>query len=435
MSDKGLKIVWLCEISNQQIHSCISFNNWRLKNILKNIVGRPVTKVRERAIWNTNAIKEFEKFRDIKLTIIFHYAGIRGDFQKFSINGIDYICYRSEDDYLSTSILKIFGKHEKNYYKGRKIVSSFIDDIKPDIVHIIGAENPNYSICALDVPKDIPCVVSLQTLMSKPLFKENYPIDEKSYQYRSSVEQEVLKRSDYIASRIKTHNAYIKEHIKTDAIFLQMPLAVGVDVNVEPSKKEYDFVYFANNINKAADDAIEAFALAYNVKSSLTLNISGSYDDSFRLNLEKRIKELGMEKNVFITGSKQTHDEVIEQIKKSRFAVLPLKVDLISSTVREAMACGLLVLTTITPVTSTLNENRKSVLLSEKGDYQAMADNMLRLVDDEAFASEIRKNAILTVQEKYSNEKFMNMWRKAYYEIVENFKNGTPFSKDVISEE
>ncbi len=432
MSDKGLKIVWLCEISNQQIHSCISFNNWRLKNILKNIVGRPVTKVRERAIWNTNAIREFEKFKDINLTVIFHYAGIKNDFQRFTINGINYICYRSEDDYLSTSILKLLGKQEKNYFKGRKIVRSLINEIKPDVVHVIGAENPNYSICALDVPKEIPCVVSLQTLMSMPDFKNNFPISEESYQYRSSVEQEVLKRSDYIASRMKGYNTFIKEHIKTDAIFLQMPLAVGVDVNIEPSKKEYDFVYFANNINKAADDAIEAFALAYNVKSSLTINISGSYDYSFRLNLEKRIKELGMEKNVFITGSKQTHDEVIEQIKKSRFAVLPLKVDLISSTVREAMACGLPVVTTITPATPNLNKELECVLLSEKGDYQAMADNMLRLVDDEAFASEIRKNAILTVQEKYSNEKFMNMWRKGYYEIVENFKNGVPFSDDVL---
>ena len=214
-----------------------------------------------------------------------------------------------------------------------------------------------------------------------------------------------------------------------------MPLALGVDINVEPSKKEYDFVYFANNINKAADDAIEAFALAYNVKSSLTLNISGSYDDSFRLNLEKRIKELGMEKNVFITGSKQTHDEVIEQIKKSRFAVLPLKVDLISSTVREAMACGLPIVTTITPSTPELNKRRESVLLSEKGDFQAMADNMIRLVEDDTYAAQIRENALQTVREKYINVAFMQMWRKAYYEIIENFHHGMPFSSDVLSED
>lgn len=432
MSDKGLKIVWLCTISNSQIYSHIKFSTWNLKKIAKHILGQSIPKFKERAQWNTNAIRVFETFRDIKLTVIFPYMGIEGNTQQFSINGIDYICYRTDDDSLFSSIKKKISKKNSEYPRARKIVKSLIEEIKPDIVHIIGAENPNYSICALDVPKDIPCVVSLQTLMSEPSFKKNYPIDEESYQYRSCIEQEILKRSDYIASRIKVYNTYIKEHIKTDAIFLQMPLAVGVDVNIEPSKKEYDFVYFANNINKAADDAIEAFALAYNVKSSLTLNISGSYDDSFRLNLEKRIKELGMEKNVFITGSKQTHDEVIEQIKKSRFAVLPLKVDLISSTVREAMACGLPVVTTITPATPNFNKELECVLLSEKGDYQAMADNMLRLVDDEAFASEIRKNAILTVQEKYSNEKFMNMWRKAYYEIVENFKNGTPFSDDVI---
>ena len=99
----------------------------------------------------------------------------------------------------------------------------------------------------------------------------------------------------------------------------------------------------------------------------------------------------------------------------------------------EAMACGLPVVTTITPATPKLNEERESVLLSEKGDYQTMADNMIRLVENETFASLIRNNAIKTVQEKYSNESFMLKWRKAYYQIIKNFHNGEPFTNDVLS--
>ena len=427
-----ISVVWLCEIANLQIYSHLKFASWRLKNIIRFLKGKSVLKVRNLAQWNTNAIKEFEKFKDIKLTVIFSAVGIRNSYQKFSINGIDYICYRPEDDYLVTTIQKRIMKLGNNYIRTRKIVSSLIDEIKPDIVHVIGAENPYYSICALDVPANIPCVVSLQTLMSEPSFKGNYPINEDSYQYRTSIEQQVIKRSNYIASGVKPFYDFITENIKKDSIFLQMTLAVGVDVNIEPSKKEYDFIYFANNINKAADYAIEVFAIACQKYPSLTLNISGRYEEKFKSTLEKRMKELGIEKNVFITGSKQTHEEVIEQIKKSRFALIPLKVDFVSGTIREAMACGLPVVTTITQGTPILNNKRESVLLSPIGDYQAMADNILKIVENENLAKSIRDNALITVKEMYSNEAFMKKWRKAYFQIIENFHNKTPFSDDVL---
>ena len=433
MTDKKLKIVWICSISNQQIYSHIKFATWNLKNIVKYILRKPVSTFKEWAQWNTNAIQEFEKFEDIQLTVIFPYPDIKGKMQRFSINGIEYICYETDDTSLCTILKRHLGlTYRSTYPRERKMVKSLIKDIKPDIIHVIGAENPHYSICALDVPSDIPLVVSLQTLMSEPSFKKNYPIDEESYQYRSSIEQKVIQRSDYIASRQKSFYDYIKNDIKKHAVFLQMTLAVGVDIKTESKEKEYDFVYFANNISKAADHAIEAFALAYKKNSSITLNISGSYDSAFKSSLEKRMVELGIERNVFITGSKQTHDEVIKQIKKSRYALLPLKVDLISGTIREAMGAGLPVVTTITPGTPNLNKERESVLLSPIGDYQAMADNMIKLVEDGSFAANIRGNALLTVRERYSNEAFMKMWRKAYYEILENFHHGKTFSEDVI---
>ena len=134
--------------------------------------------------------------------------------------------------------------------------------------------------------------------------------------------------------------------------------------------------------------------------------------------IKKRMKELGLEDEVDFTGRLATHDDVIKEVRKARFAVLPLKVDLISGTIREAMANGLPVVTTITPATPQLNEKRGSILLSEKGDFKAMAENMCRLLEDENFAERIRQNAATTISEKYSNTAFMNEWRERYYEIV-----------------
>lgn len=432
--NKRIKVVWLCHFSNSIVRERIIFSRTYFKFLINRFTKLNISFGGDLAIWISNAIREFEKFDDIDLTVVFPYPGIKGRVQSFDIKNIHYVCFKSEDDNI-IDYYRIYRKGyvKRNWDKNRKIISAIISQIKPDVVHIIGAENPYYSIAALDIPSDIPCVTSLQTLMSKPEFLTNYLIAEDLYKYRSDLEKQIIKRSDYIATRVENIISFIRKNIKSDAVFLQMALAVGEDINTEYETKEYDFVFFAANISKASDDAIEAFAIAHKEAPYLTLNISGYYDEKYKINLDKRIEELGLSKCIIFTGSQPTHEDVLRQIKKSRYALLPLKIDLISGTIREAMACGLPVVSTITPATPSLNGVRESILLSEKGDYESMAFNMIRLVKDEEYAEMIRQNAIKTILERYGNEGFMKNWRKAYYQIIDNFHNGTPFSADIIS--
>ena len=434
MSDKKIKVIWVCHFSNEEVQTYLKFDKYYFRRIIKKILLKKNGQIEDFAVWNTNAIKRFEKYDEIDLTVIFPYVGIIPETQRFDINGIHYIAFRSEDDNLYSFLKKKICKRiTGSYKKNRKIISSLIEEIKPDLVHIIGAENPYYSIAALDIPAGIPSVVSLQTLMSDPNFLANYPISRELYDYRSNLEKQIICKCSYIGSGVEQFRSIVWSQIKKDAVFLNMTLAVGVDLDDSPSKKEYDFVYFAANISKACDYAIEAFALACKQHPDLTLNVSGSYWPEYKNRLDARLQELGIQGKVFFTGPKASHDDVLAQIKKSRFALLPLKVDLVSGTIREAMACGLPVVTTITPATPGLNSERVSVLLSEKGDFQAMADNMVRLVEDETFASLIRNNAIQTVKERYSNDNFMLQWRKAYHEIVRNAEDGTPLSEEIVS--
>lgn len=432
MRNKKLKVVWICHFSDSKVRAHISFSRFYYKYLKdKTIINR------DKAVWISNAINEFEKYDDIDLTIIFPHPAIKGHLQEFSINGINYKCYRSEDDNVLSNIFnKLFKLDNKRlYFINRALIKQLVNQISPDIVHVIGAENPYYSLSALDVPHTIPLIVSLQTLMSEPTFRKKYPIDNEHYIYRSKLETNVIKRSDYLASRIKTLKEEIRNNIKPDAVFLHLSLAVGQELDFTPINKEFDFVYFAADISKAADYAIEAFAIVASKRGDITLNISGSYSSEIRTKLDERINDLGLSNQIFFTGPQPTHQDVLKQIKKSKYALLPLKVDLISSTIREAMACGLPVITTRTAATPDLNINRQSVLLSDEGDYYSMSENMERVLDDEEFAFHLRDNAFLTITEQYSNDAFMRKWRKAYYQVIENFKLGTPFTTDIVINE
>lgn len=414
---KKIKVVWVCEFSNSQVREHLKFAKWTPLAVYRRLKGKEG--YYDFDVWNTNAIREFEEFNDIELHVIAPHLGILG-IQHFAINGVNYHVFHSEND---TIIERIKGRLlnclKVGYPKNTKIIGYLIEQIKPDIVHYIGAENPHYSESALSLPKGIPMIVSLQTLMCDPDFKRNYPISQASYDYRSNIEIAVIKRADYVATKVEHFRAIIRQQIKENVQFLDMILAVGEKVNVTSTiDKQYDFVYFAADISKAVDFAIEAFAIAKRKHSGISLHVIGGYDETLMNEIKLQLERLGLTEGVDFTGKLPTYDDVIFEIRKARFALLPLKIDLISGTIRESMANGLPVVTTITPATPHLNVKRECVLLSEKGDFEAMATNMCKLLENEKFVEQLRANAILTVQEMYDNRAAMLKWKENYYNII-----------------
>lgn len=421
MSNKKIRVVWICHFSNKDIRNNVQLVKYYGVNIIRKLFGSPLAGVVDYAVWNTNAVKEIVRYDDLDISIIMPYYGLSGKLQQFELEGIHYYCYRSQDDHILPFVKsKILKKFERKYKNNRYLISQLIKKIAPDIVHVIGAENPYYSIAALDISQDIPSIVSLQTLLSDPQFKSRYKLLNETFDYRAELERLVILKCKYIATGVPSFMEYIKGHIKPEAVFLNMPLAVGVDIISSECAKVYDFVYFAANINKACDIAIEAFGILCQKFPRVTLNVSGSYDASYKKMIDERISELGITENVIFTGGQKTHEDVINQIRKSRFALLPLKVDIVSSTIREAMACGLPVVTTVTDGTPKLNEQRESVLLSEQKDFNAMAFNMQKLLENSIFAETIRNNAFETVREKWSNERLVSTWHDAYLKISNN---------------
>lgn len=415
---KKLKVVWICHLSNEEIRTNLYLAPWASKNAWNDF-----------SQWNTNGINEFKKFEDVELHVVSPHIGLLSKLKEFVSDGVHYHIFKSEDDSfcfrLKRKILK--ERYETlDYEYNSNIILSIVSSIKPDLIHVIGAENPFYSKSALLMPKDVPLIVALQTLMIDPDFFANYPISKKMYDYRSGIERRVIQRADYVSCGVPNLVSILKKELGLGIKTFNMPLLVGESINTTESNKEFDFVYFAKEIEKAVDWAVEAFALASEQHPEITLNIVGGYMAQTKLDLDKRLEELGIADKVTFSGSLPTHADVIKQVRKSRFALLPLKIDQVSGTIREAMANGLPVVTTITPGTPQLNEKRESVLLSEKGDYQAMSENMLRLLNSYALAEELKVNAVETVKESFDNETIARQWHDTYYAVVEEKRNGIP---------
>lgn len=436
MDKDKLKIVWICGFSNEKTHKQLAPKFGFLEKIIRKLTHRPLEcEFNEVSVWVTNGIREFEKFTDIvDLHILAPYSHLQQQLVEFDNNGIHYHFVNNEFNSLFTTIIRRITRkpHFSDFKENRKIFKQVVSRIHPDVVHVIGAECPNYSLALLDIPNNIPTIAQMQTLMSDPKFEQNYCIGHDTYLYRAAKEKEVIKAATYVGTRVVPIARLIQD-FAPNAVFLNTTLALTEPVDLTISEKEFDFVYFSKEVEKAGDYAIEAFVRAFKKHPEITLDVVGACSDTYKQQLMDIIKNAGAENNVKFEGALPSHADVIKQIRKSRFAVIPMKIDMLTGTIRESMANGIPVCTTITPASPQENLKRESLLLSEKGDYQAMADNMCRLLEDSNYADTIRENAAITFSERSSNEDIMKQWVDAYRAIISNKNNGTPIPASLLT--
>lgn len=426
-STKKIKVAAICHLSNAEIRERLPLKIGIFEKMIRRICGKNTDPfVPDFAVWNTNLIKEISAYSErIELHIIAPYPYLVQDVHEYEDNGVFFHFFRDEENNFVRRIIQKIAPFLPigSYKRNRKKVKKKVGEINPDIMHVIGIENPNYAISGLDCPKNVPLMVQLQTLLIDPAFKNNYPISNKEYKYRSSIELQLLKKAGYICTPVQHFIDIIKKDVHYHAEFIStvLPLAepVNIDYDVE---KEYDFVYFSANINKAADLAIEAFILASKQISGITLDVIGGYDQDYKAHLEEGLTNNGIRDKVIFEGRLPSHYDVLKQIRKSKFALLPLKIDLVSGTIRESLANGLPVVTTITPGTPELNKEKETLLISPIGDHQALADNMVRLYNNPELAETLRRNGAQYMNDTFSNEAIVKKWVEAYEMVARNKK-------------
>ena len=423
--DRKFRVVWITQVSNQEIRDHLSFDNGLIERLVRSVLRKPKAQMKDDYQWITNGLNEYKSIPDIELHLISPHIGISG-VQEFQIDGIYYHFFRSEDD------LSLFAKHFKKmdpdpeFRKNRQTIKKFIDKINPDIIQVIGAENPKYALSALDVDtNDRTLIVSLQTLMSAPGFKENYPLSESVYEYRTECEKKVIRHTKYIGTRTPRFRQVVWSDINPDAVFLNTTLFVGETIHREELSKQYDVIYFAKDIAKACDIALKTMQEIVRIRPDVTMTVVGGCTNEYHANFTRKIEEYGIASNINYLGVLPTHDDVIRAVRSAKVALLPVKIESITGTMREAMANGVPVVTTLTWGTPKLNEKRRSALVEIMDDYVSLAQDIVNILEDKELYKELRNNAFKTVEEMYSNKAFAITQNQVYHALIEWKEKGT----------
>ncbi|MDY0173631.1 MAG: glycosyltransferase family 4 protein [Bacteroidales bacterium] len=427
---KKIKVVFICHFSNSEIRNQLALSKLCFINKVREIFGKGVAfNHKDFAPWITNYIKEFEQFNDVELHIVAPHYGMKRLTTKFKLKNTFYYFFRPEFLPILSRVFRKLNMDSKNFRLNRLLIKRFLKDINADIVNLIGTENPYYSIASLDI-KDTPVFVSVQTVYTNPKRKEltgNVDI------IRWNTELKVHKKEKYYGATGRMHHDLILNN-NPAAIIFKFKFPVQKPELVYNLQKKYDFVFFAAGVTpkKGVEDAIEALALVKAKYNGVTLNIVGSCDPEYKQFLDKTIKKLNLQLNVFFNSYFPLQSDMHNHIQKSRFALLPVKLDVISGTIVEAMQLELPLITYKTTGTPYLNKDGETVLISDIGDIKALASNMLKFMDNTAFANELAKKAKAFAEKEFDNTSNARLLVECYRAVMDHYHNNTPIPDKLL---
>ena len=339
---------------------------------------------------------------------------------QFKINGINYHFFKCDSNFLLNTIDHIFHLKEKNdYSKNRALIKNISDQIDPDLIVICGAENPYYSLFALDII-DKPLLIQLQTFLNSPQRISNHV----GSPYRIEKEIEVMQKANYIAC---PELEYVKEIHDINPVAkllkIKFPVKEPQIANVEIDS---DFVFYANRITayKGIEDAITAFLRILKTNNRLTFKVIGSCDSQYLLKLKSLIPNQ-FKSNIFFIDSFPNINDLFSEVQKSRVALLPGKTGALNSTVRECMFMKVLVVLYHVDLVDQINSASKCLIDAEMNNIDDLFDKIYYCISKPDVLQKITANAFDYAKKNFGNEKINELINIEFHDIINNFYNKT----------
>lgn len=426
-----MKIVLIAGFSNVEIREHLEFkkdSHWYHWLIRMFRLPARVGELRDHAPWIPSIITSFESRKDVELHVVGPHIRLKRPIEEFVLRGVNYHFFQSEWTELmrKTGNYNLWKHLQRSGYYTRKI----IDKIQPDLVVLSGAENPATSVSILYAQK-YPRLCLCQTIYNNS--------EREKYSHPNRLIRDMEKD---IFSQLKCFGVYSSMHYKLlrnfrpDATIFKFGYPSKGDL-LEPTEveKEYDFVNFAlmHGSRKGTPDSIRALAIVKKKYPNVTLNIVGGCDLSRLESLKQLCEEMEVRDNVIFTPFFEKKEDLLLHVQKSRFAVLPCKLDHRAGTMSQSMQLGLPLIVYKTTGTPAFNREKQCALIAEKENDEQLAQHMLSLLDNPELAETLRVNAH-EFQEKKAARARQNGDRlyATFKAVIGHEKNGNEIPQELL---
>lgn len=401
---KELKIVWLCQITNNEMNSYFS------------------TSKDEQAPWINRLIEIFANHTEIELHII--SPNIYDNTNKsFIYKGVNYHFFKHEWRNIFRLPKKLY-----NYLKYISFIhlnislihiKRMIREINPDLIHLHGVEMPRFSVGVLPFIGKYPILVSIAGFISRTTTEKC-----KWILKQIKVEKQILSSCLNFGVKSMDSIEYIK-NFNPNAVFFwhNYPYKVpdyskSID---QLEKSEFDFVFFSRVCkDKGIEDLLLAMKRVVEKYPASKLLVIGKAEPSYLSRLKEECFNLNIQDNVVFTGFLNTQREVHNKAINAKICVHPSYHDNLPGPIIESMYMGLAIITYNVGGIDMMNEERESILLVEKGNVELLGVEMINLLSDHRRRQSYVENARLKVKQFYNDEKLYSDIIDIYHRIIRN---------------
>ncbi len=396
-----MKVAWICYSVDNELRNFFNKNN----------------KIQEKAQWISSLKKGFLNYKDIELHIISPNYYINRNIN-FKYNGINYHFYKR---YIILP-KKIYSFLRINYltefWLYKYYISKIIENIKPDIIHLFGTENSEYSSGILPLVNKYPIFVTIQG------FRNKVPANNYMDKHMKIIENKIIQNVINFGIRTNYMKEYILLYNKKAKFYwhiLPFPKPVSTHFGQDLENTKYDVGFWGRVVpDKGIEDLIYALSFCQKEKNDLSLLICGPIENKYLKKLKKIITNLNISHNIYFTGWIDSREELFNLVSQAKICVLPTHYDNLPGTVLESMYLGIPVIVNNVDGIDILNRERESVILVDKGNIQMLADNIISLLNDKEYRKKLSENGRITATPYFDNDNAAIQLIKIYNDILNN---------------
>lgn len=320
-----------------------------------------------------------------------------------------------------------------------------INEIKPDIIHIHGTENP--FLCILD-KTDIPIIVSIQGNLNVYNYKFNSGFHGAFLKYKNitnlkdfllgtnsfekskailskmaSIEQKRMKKIkfvfgrtdwDYRITRILSPESqyFVGEELLRDSFYKNKWL------NNYENGKLIIFTTNGDNYYKGIETIFYCLTHLQNIGVDLEWRIAGVNDKSLIISICKKFLGSKFPKTGFKLLGSLDEQQLVEELLKSHLYVMPSHIENSPNNLCEAMILGIPCIATFAGGTGSLMRDKEEGILIQDGDPWAMAGAIMEIKDNYNKAKKYGENARMRAILRHNRESVLEQYLKGYKRIL-----------------
>ena len=394
---KKKKILWICTFTNEEKRAHLDL--WRKGT-------------GESGQWIPNLINGFIGDTCYELHIVSSQTWMRRTRQSWIQDGITYHCFQEGVPGVGYSFRTSF-EAWTHYYFNRQHIRKIIAEVKPDLIHLFGAENASCASAILDVAPNVPVLVLIQGFIHRD---RQHNVTARS---RCYYEDLIIRHCNHYIGDYESEQVVKQINPNASWRHFYLPVNESLITKTPACEKKYD-ILFAGKMTKVKGfpDFLELARMLREVFPTIKAGVVGSVEHFPPARMF--IKKHHLENTIDWLGRFPDQKGLFKAYRQSRIFIAPTYNDAFASTIRECMLLGTPVVAYKTGGIPYANrDGNENVVIVPQGDIFGMAACCRSLLENAAQRKAIGIRAKIFAKQKFSLMANTSIVRKAYKELME----------------